>query len=481
MDNMPYYADDFLVQAAGKGILSEVRRWLKVKANPNHRWSYKSHGFVKVMHSEAREVAGATALTMAAERGHFHIAMELLNAGADANQTGHSIAYPWGGNGECAHGTPLMFAAANDHGKIAERLAKRLTAENFVMPLCLAVAHGHVGVVNMLLSAGADPHQLCDSIGENINTDLGDKGDAMFLAILHGRPDMAKVLLSAGVDRYQKNSELAKWRLTCSIIYHGPALYHYDASLVALLAAGADINREDTERVRRVYDSAEKRVHTLMPTFAEHLIFRCNPKTLEGILLSESNLSKRKKLAEQMRKYLQGETKSVSGYRRDYEYKCDQKLEMLSNLADKKLIAPAKKATTSGKQLEDMESGFDIDDEDGGIETIDAAENTAAFIEAARNDDFAEINIRLIDGADPNFANDDGWTPLMVAVLCDGVQAVEALLNLSEDVPTKKADPNVRNNAGKTALDLASSDKPEKTKIRELLVKAGGKKGEEIQ
>jgi ankyrin repeat protein len=75
------------------------------------------------------------------------------------------------------------------------------------------------------------------------------------------------------------------------------------------------------------------------------------------------------------------------------------------------------------------------------------------------------IAMNLIDrGADVNMANQDGWTPLALAVSARNTDLVRALLS-------KGADPNAPAGNGQRLLSLASRN----ADIVKLLTEAGGK------
>lgn len=73
----------------------------------------------------------------------------------------------------------------------------------------------------------------------------------------------------------------------------------------------------------------------------------------------------------------------------------------------------------------------------------------AALFDASYAGATATVSRLLASGADPNWRNRDGWTPLMIAAAERHLDTVAALL-------AAKADPNARNVLGRTALMFAS-------------------------
>jgi ankyrin repeat protein len=73
----------------------------------------------------------------------------------------------------------------------------------------------------------------------------------------------------------------------------------------------------------------------------------------------------------------------------------------------------------------------------------------ASLYNAAENGATATVRSLLTAGADPNWRNAVGWTPLMIAAAEKHPDTVAALLEA-------KADPNARNSYGRTALMYAS-------------------------
>ena len=71
------------------------------------------------------------------------------------------------------------------------------------------------------------------------------------------------------------------------------------------------------------------------------------------------------------------------------------------------------------------------------------------------------INLLFEYGADPNIQDNDGSTPLHIAVRNDNSEITELLL-------TNGADPNIQDNIGNTPLHI-----PANYKIKELLIKHG--------
>jgi ankyrin repeat protein len=150
-----------LVQAALDGDVDGVAAMLREGAPPDGR------------------VGGTTALYTAAAQGHTHIALLLLERGADPNLR----------SGDQADSTPLCAAACHGYLDIVRALLAHggdpnLREDEWWTALRWAAAHGHVEVAGELLAGGADP----------------DLGAPLAEAARRGSLGVARLLLEHGAD-----------------------------------------------------------------------------------------------------------------------------------------------------------------------------------------------------------------------------------------------------------------------------------------
>ena len=155
-----------LLEAATGGYLDDVRAFLH-------------EGAV----IEARDKDGATALIIAAERGHSHIVQLLLDHGANVNATRKSDKT-----------TALIVAAAKDHSQIVQLLFDHgvnvnATTTTGRTALIVAAAKGYNQIVQLLLDNGADMSE-----GTNSNE------TALMNAVQHGHSHIVQLLLDNDAD-----------------------------------------------------------------------------------------------------------------------------------------------------------------------------------------------------------------------------------------------------------------------------------------
>lgn len=141
---------------------------------------------------------GMTPLGMAAELGFLQILQLLIDAGADVEHTTE-----WDGK----RYSPLCYAAFRGHSECVQRLQsvganKDAPLNEFMTPLFLAITAGRLGVVRVLLEAGA---------AAEITTASGQRVTALWFAADAGHASIVRLLVEsdAGVDRADRlNSAL---------------------------------------------------------------------------------------------------------------------------------------------------------------------------------------------------------------------------------------------------------------------------------
>lgn len=174
-------------------------------------------------HVNARDAAGRSALTLAAQQGQVELVRALLKAGAKVNGVGEG----W---------PPLSAATVRGHTPVVQLLLRSgaaldVPAANGHVPLVDAVRLNRVDVATALLQAGASRRSV-DRAGDNVLLIAVDENNAAMLQTLlrHGVP--ADLMDSNGLTPLY-------W-----------AEYRQREPLAALLrAAGADPARKKTELV----------------------------------------------------------------------------------------------------------------------------------------------------------------------------------------------------------------------------------------
>lgn len=127
---------------------------------------------------------GELAIAEAAARGNERVVAALIAAGADVNQL--SLAYIAGVTGKSAFAKVLKTLLKQEITGLSYIGGQQLTQVN-VTPLVLATAFGHVGVVRLLLEAGA---------GANVKD--GNGTTPLEWAKRSEQPNIAKLLRNAG-------------------------------------------------------------------------------------------------------------------------------------------------------------------------------------------------------------------------------------------------------------------------------------------
>ena len=110
------------------------------------------------------------------------------------------------------------------------------------------------------------------------------------------------------------------------------------------------------------------------------------------------------------------------------------------------------------------------------------SETDRALLDAAENGNIKAVEQAIVDGAEVDAKDSDGWTPLHNAANGGYMEVAKLLI-------AKGVDVNAKVNDGRTPLDWAkdvenlqrSKTKVAKKETADLLLKHGGKTGEELK
>ena len=159
-----------LIEASGRGQLSEVRGLLAAGADPRYKM-------------EEGEIKGYFPLLVASQMGHIDVMQALLDAEADVNQVGGQ------------YSVSSLFQAAGYNQPRAIALLVRnggdvnLASSRGTTPLNMAVQQGHKEAVIALLEAKAAVNQASN-----------DGAGPVYIAAQDGHADVLKLLIEAGGD-----------------------------------------------------------------------------------------------------------------------------------------------------------------------------------------------------------------------------------------------------------------------------------------
>jgi len=315
---------------------------------------------------------------------------------------------------------PLVQAASQNELAEVSRLALSGSDMNVIdkatdmSGLAFAVQNGNRDMVNVLLSAGANPN-LANTRGETPLMYLGGLATS----------ELVDTLLSAGADVNARDQSGA----TALINLAGSGSFEV---FKRLLDAGARIDVEDNDG------------HTVLMNAAQNE----DPQLLRHLLKAGLNLSAKNQ---------NGETALMiaarSGKADSLKALIDAGASLNLPTKDKNLaLLLAAENEDSGLTRILLEAGADANAKDDG---------TTVLMRAARQGYPANVKALIDAGADINAKDDDGWTALMHA---DSVEVVQVLVNAGADLTIKNKD-------GETALSMAR--KYDQTEVVNLLKSHG--------
>jgi ankyrin repeat protein len=228
-----------LLHAASFGDVTSLNNLLRQGASPNARAKDRTGrtalilaaagGHIEIVKAllakgatvDDRDLTGHTALNWAAMRNRTNVAIALIDKGADINTKDN--------NGI----SPLLYAIGTHNTAMVRLLVTSgaelevETRDNKMTPLLLAIEHGDIKTINILLGKGA-----------NVNGANRDKFSPLMAAAEKGQAEIVRRLLARGakVNQYDNKS--------LTPLFYAADNQHIE-TMKLLLAKGADANARD--------------------------------------------------------------------------------------------------------------------------------------------------------------------------------------------------------------------------------------------
>ncbi|XP_078608281.1 uncharacterized protein LOC144880137 isoform X2 [Branchiostoma floridae x Branchiostoma japonicum] len=180
--------------------------------------------------TNTEDVTTPESLIIAAQEGHMEVVQQLLEAGAELNDTDQD---------GC---TPLYMAASKNHVDVVQQLLKAgaevdKAKQDGTTPLSTAAQNGHVEVVQQLLKAGAE-----------VNKADEEGFTPLYVAAQEGHVEVVQQLLKAGAE-VDKVAQVTDNEGSCQGItaLHGAAIGgHFEVAAALLSASKGTINQKST-------------------------------------------------------------------------------------------------------------------------------------------------------------------------------------------------------------------------------------------
>ncbi|XP_067618406.1 uncharacterized protein [Eurosta solidaginis] len=368
-----------------------------------------------------------TLLHLAAKRGHKEIVNDLITKGANVDAM--SI------NGA----TPLYLAAQEGHGEIAETLIANRANVNIVnvegAPLHIAAGRGHDNVVEVLLSNGA-----------KINVKDNKSRTSLELAVSHGHLHVVKMLL-----QYKKVDMNGKYNNDWTILHI--ASQESNLEMVKFLVdAGSNINAKNASGSKPIHIAAREGYKDTVEFFLSKGLSINELGTANQTLLHYAAIEGRLEVV----KYLIAQGADVNakdtngltpihiaanfGYKdfieillkngavyNSIDKLCRRPLEMTSNKGVINLLASTEKLFEAVKRNSSSEVENYI--KSGAFVNAKNANSVTPLYYAAWKGYDRVVNILLQNKANPNVVGNKGFTPLHYAAKFSHLNVVKALLS----------------------------------------------------
>lgn len=449
--------DNELLKAAGEGDMEQVQKTLQARADVNTKgengWTpllrAAGQGHTKIVRTlieagadlDWEATTGQTALNAAAFEGHSEIVRALIEAGAnvDAKSKNAQIDY-------FKDATALFMASRAGHTEIVWVLVQS-GAEVDVRnsrgdtPLFLAALFGHTDTVRTLIEVGGD-----------VQARAKDGATSLMYATESGKIELVWILVDAGVDVNAKvTGDVPSPYAGASALM--VAAYNGHLKIVeALLIAGANVNATNNEG-QTALTLASKEGH------AEIVEILQEPE--------KSRMMARQALGQDLIKAVnEGKVEALQiliRFGADVNAKDDDGVTALLKAVEAGFIDIV---------LTLLDSGVDVDGTGRYGETplmVAAAEGQNNIVEMLIQTG-AEVNRKAVGDEKGEGA---GWTALMLTAMENREEVMRQLLSVG-------ADPEVTNDAGETALDIAKSEgNKEAIRLLEEAAKIASTKPEE--
>lgn len=371
-----------------------------------------------------RDNTGATPLLYAAfNKNHTIVAKQLIEAKANLNLSNNK------------YSTPLIAAISQGNALLVDTLLG-FKANISNDSLSFAIQYGHLEIVKSLINVGANLSDLARNI---------DGNTPLILATKYNCPAILKVLLEAGADPNLKNGNRSPLDYA--------ALFNHPDIAKELIEAKAEINNSDDEGLTPVTIAAASG----------------NKETIETLLEYKASVDLRDN---------KGNTPLLQAMVKNHTGVVKQLIEAKANpnLSNNTYRTPLITAILKGNVLlvnSLLENKANISNHSllfaiavGHLEIVNSLIKAGANIsDLARNNDNGNtplmlavkynhpdiLKVLLEASADPNLRNNYGSTALFMAINFNNIEMVKSLLHA-------KADPSCMNNTTASAIHIAANE-----------------------
>ena len=473
-----------LMTACGMGNTGAINILLNAGADPNsadvygrtwihHAILANSKELLKTVIDNGADVnatnkKNVTALMIASRRGNIDAVNELLSAGADPtieDRLGATWIHHAVGEG-CSK---KFLQAIIDHGADVNTTNKKN-----VTALMTACRIGNADAINILINAGADPnsadvygrtwihHAISANSKESLQAVIDNGADvnatnksnvtALMMACRLGNTDAINILLNAGVDPNSADVYGRTW-------IHHAILADSKELLKVVIEKGADLNATNKKNVTALMIACQRRnidaVNELMnagadptiedglgATWIHHAVGEgCSKEFLQAIIDhgADVNATNKKNVTALMLACTKGNAGAINillNAGADPNIADNNGYTCLHYAADRDCSKETFQAIIA--------HGADVNARNKN--------NTATLMTACKKGNTAAINILMNAGADPNIADNDGYTCLHYAADGDcSKKALQAMIGHGADV-------NATSKENVTALMTACSN-----------------------